>query len=180
MADVITGYCRTLPGSAHRVPAGTKCDNHPERIAVSRLQGHTDDNGAALHDLCSECRAEFSLQLDQPQRLCEVCNRPKDDLQRWRDPADGVAGPVYQACGECRERGAAFHRNETEEGDPVNPEEQDERDLIASMVEKPADVVDRLARRKQQRRPGLIAPTAGYVDPRSGFLGVPVRSPEEE
>jgi hypothetical protein len=56
MADV-TGPISTLPGSSHHdVPDGMMCDDHPDRPAVTRLQGETDSFGSEMHDLCGKWR----------------------------------------------------------------------------------------------------------------------------
>ena len=51
MADV-TGRISTLPGSGHKVPDGTMCDNHPDRLATHRVQGETDSFGSEMNDMC--------------------------------------------------------------------------------------------------------------------------------
>lgn len=58
MGDV-TGPVSTLPGAGHALPAGTMCDDHPDRPAVARIQGETDSFGSELWDLCEECRDEM-------------------------------------------------------------------------------------------------------------------------
>jgi hypothetical protein len=35
------------------------CDQHPDRLAVVRLQGETDSFGAELNDMCTECRDAY-------------------------------------------------------------------------------------------------------------------------
>ena len=50
MAEV-TGPISTLPGARHALPAGTMCDEHPDRPAVARVQGETDSFGCELNDL---------------------------------------------------------------------------------------------------------------------------------
>lgn len=173
MADLIQGSCQSPPGTVHRLPPGARCDHHAERYATTRLQGETDANGVTpLHDLCPECRDLFSASLvSTSMPVCDICNQPKADLQRWRDPEDGVAGPVYDACTSCREGTARFHRGITEADDALDPEEQAERELISTMGEAPPLLNDPQSRRAQARRQ-LVAPTGRLV--KGGWVGVPV------
>lgn len=60
MADVIRGRPRTPAGTIFRAPPGRRCDKHPERQAVARLQGVTDAFGAELIDGCAECRDSWT------------------------------------------------------------------------------------------------------------------------
>lgn len=105
MADV-TGPIRTLPGSAHGVPDGTMCDDHPERPATHRVQGETDSFGSEMHDLCDECWTDLRKEMDEPQEAfpCDYCKVPSADRRAIRDPDEGMYGPVYYVCPECRKR----------------------------------------------------------------------------
>ena len=105
MADV-TGPISTLPGSPHGVPAGTMCDDHPERPATHRVQGETDSFGCELNDMCDKCYAELRAEMSAPQEAfpCDYCRAPSIDRRPIRDYDEGLCGPVYYVCGECRRR----------------------------------------------------------------------------
>lgn len=105
MADV-TGPIHTLPGAAYGVPDGTMCDDHPDRPATHRVQGETDSFGSEMNDLCDECYAELRAEMNAPQEAfpCDYCKVLSTDRRAIRDPEEGMCGPVYYACAECRRR----------------------------------------------------------------------------
>lgn len=45
MAEV-TGPTSYLPGHHCKLPPGTMCDEHPDRLAIARVQGETDSFGS--------------------------------------------------------------------------------------------------------------------------------------
>lgn len=101
----ITGPISSLPGAVHPVPAGTKCDEHPDRDAVSRVQGETDSFGAELNDCCAECEdrlAQIRGGLHSGQ--CDWCKKHRADLKPTRDYDEGSYGSVYNVCRECRRK----------------------------------------------------------------------------
>lgn len=103
----VTGPISTLPGAAHSLPHGAKCDEHPDRKAVVRLQGETDSFGAELLDMCEECRAEYVADMrsdDARSGPCDWCRAEAQDLANTRDYDEGTRGPVYRVCGACRKR----------------------------------------------------------------------------
>lgn len=100
MADV-TGPIRTLPGSRHALPAGAKCDSHPHRDAVARVQGETDSMGSEMNDLCSECLAD--VKAEPRGGRCDWCKEKSALLKPTRDYEEGLCGRVYDVCLSCRE-----------------------------------------------------------------------------
>lgn len=106
MADV-TGPISTLSGAVHSVPDGQKCDEHPERDAVARVQGETDSFGCEMHDMCQECLDAERAWRNSPEAsewrkgTCEWCKNPADDLRDRRDYEEGNCGRVYRVCGAC-------------------------------------------------------------------------------
>lgn len=105
MGDV-TGPISSLPGSRHGVPKGMKCDDHPERDAVVRLQGETDSFGCEMHDLCDECAKSFMAYERSPEARtgkCDWCKSVATDLRHARDYDEGSHGPVYRVCKSCRD-----------------------------------------------------------------------------
>lgn len=109
MAD-ITGPISTLSGALHAVPKGQKCDEHPDRDAVARIQGETDSFGSEMHDWCQECLDEYRAYKNSPaatehrKGICEWCKGPADDLRDRRDYDEGLCGRVYRVCGACVKR----------------------------------------------------------------------------
>lgn len=109
MADV-TGPISTLSGTMHAVPDGMKCDNHPDRPAVARVQGETDSFGCEMHDLCDEClKAEREWENSEEaaewrKGQCEWCKATVEDLRDSRDYDEGMHGRVYRVCGNCIKR----------------------------------------------------------------------------
>lgn len=110
MADV-TGPISTLPGARHAVPEGMKCDSHPDRDAVARVQGETDSMGSEMIDMCSEC---FDNERQSPKvdraGICDWCREHSAALKDTRDFEEGLCGRVYQVCTPCRQaaRDAAY------------------------------------------------------------------------
>ncbi len=106
MADV-TGPISTLSGTSHEVPAGMKCDDHPDRPAVARIQGETDSMGSEMNDMCQECLDQHRAYLRSPEAAehrkgtCEWCKKAADDLRDRRDYEEGMSGRVYRVCGPC-------------------------------------------------------------------------------
>lgn len=102
MAHVI-GPNSGLPGTRHHLPAGSTCDDHPDRPAVARVQGETDSFGAELNDLCQECLDQFNAhQAEMRTGMCDWCSKPATDLTNRRDIDEGSTGRVYRVCGACR------------------------------------------------------------------------------
>jgi len=99
MADV-TGPISSLPGSRHFVPPGTVCDDHPDRLAVARIQGETDSFGCEMVDLCQECLDNRGKHKRMKGR-CDWCKSEAYDLRHHRDFEEGTCGPVYMVCGAC-------------------------------------------------------------------------------
>lgn len=104
------GPTRLLPGDTMPVPSGTVCDNHPDRVATTRLVGEVDSMGFEAHDLCDECFASTKKQQPEADN-CDMCGS-LDILKAIRDPDEGMAGPVYYACKSCRKALYDYHNDQ--------------------------------------------------------------------
>lgn len=85
----------------------TVCDEHPDRPAVTRVQGETDSMGCEMHDLCEECAAEhraYARSTKARSGCCAWCKAEATDLRDTRDYEEGLNGPVYRVCGTCYRR----------------------------------------------------------------------------
>ncbi len=97
MSDV-TGPISTLPGALHALPEGQKCDQHPRRKAVARVQGETDSFGCEMNDMCQECLDEYRAWKNSPEAAewrkgqCEWCKGEATDLRDRRDYEEGMSG----------------------------------------------------------------------------------------
>lgn len=100
MSDV-TGPVSSLPGSVHPVPQGQKCDEHPDRPAVVRVQGETDSFGSEMDDLCAECAAKRRRERMDTTGTCDWCKARNVRLRDRRDYDEGLTGPVYRVCAPC-------------------------------------------------------------------------------
>ena len=101
MSDV-TGPISSLPGSLHVPPDGAMCDEHPNRVAISRVQGETDSFGSEMHDLCYECvELQQTATINSGHGQCDWCRHDVADLRPQRDYDEGLYGPVYYVCGDC-------------------------------------------------------------------------------
>lgn len=103
MADVSNGPVSSLPGQLFSAPVGTKCDEHPERDAVRRIQGETDSFGCEYYDMCQECLDEHdreSCEADYSGK-CDWCHKQANHLSPHRDIEEGSYGRVYEVCKPC-------------------------------------------------------------------------------
>jgi hypothetical protein len=101
------GRVSSMPGSSHAFPEGTMCDQHPERPAVARIQGETDSFGAEFFLACDECRAEHRRHREEEfnsLQFCDWCKTEQKHVREHRDYEEGMAGPIYMVCGECRRK----------------------------------------------------------------------------
>lgn len=103
MADVSNGPVSTLPGHSAGVPVGTKCDEHPDRDAVRRIQGETDSFGCEYHDMCQECHDEYVREANSADYSgkCNWCGKHVERLIPHRDIEEGSYGRVYEVCKPC-------------------------------------------------------------------------------
>lgn len=121
MAEV-TGPISTLPGRGHDVPDGQTCDEHPDRLAIARIQGETDSFGAELIDMCEECLAEYreEVKTDDHSGICDWCRTHKPRLWNRRDDEEGMYGPVYLVCDDCSQRREERLREEMARYEPMD------------------------------------------------------------
>lgn len=105
----VIGPSRNLPGSIIN-PVHSHCEEHPDRPAVKSIVGETDSFGSETLEVCQECldnyhktRAE-KLANPDPENFydCEGCGVRDKTVKPCRDPEEGMAGPVYYWCAECR------------------------------------------------------------------------------
>ena len=99
--SAVTGPVSTLPGYLTESPQGAMCDDHQDRPAVRRVQGETDSLGAEFMDLCGECLTKIT-EHSTYEGECEWCKNESADLRPQRDSDEGMCGPVYRVCGNCR------------------------------------------------------------------------------
>ena len=95
------GPVSSMPGAVSH--SNQPCDEHPNRMAVKRIQGETDSMGCEYFHVCQEC----SDKIVSPVRVsghCDWCKSNSDSLRHRRDMDDGMAGPVYRVCGPCIEK----------------------------------------------------------------------------
>lgn len=96
----VGGPTSTLPGARLRFPEGTTCDEHPDRIAVARIQGETDSWGYEAIDACQECMDRIDNHKKDAIYTCDWCGT-LGELLPTRDPDEGLTGPVYHVCHAC-------------------------------------------------------------------------------
>lgn len=104
MGDV-TGPISTLPGKLFKVPENARCDEHPDILATKRVQGETDSFGCEMHDMCDECYIKYKAHLIAEQAIakqCDWCKTISTETKLFRDPEEGIGGPVYRVCMQCR------------------------------------------------------------------------------
>lgn len=99
----VSGPTSGLPGRRYPVPVGTMCDDHPDRLAVKRIQGETDSFGAEYHDLCQECIDAMDKSLEEADTSgnCDWCGLYADKTVLRRDQDEGLYGRLYSVCISC-------------------------------------------------------------------------------
>jgi len=106
MADVI-GPSSYKPGQTMAwKPDGRECDDC-DQAAKYAVIGETDSFGSEVSHLCQDCYIQLQSHLTEQRkesRPCQICGDIKEDVIPFRDPEEGLSGPVYQTCPQCRQR----------------------------------------------------------------------------
>lgn len=122
------GPVSSMPGSSHPLKPGAKCDSHPNRWAVKRIQGETDSFGCEYHNMCQQCADEYAeakKQLGGANHMgfCGGCGateqRPLFALRDWEE---GSSGPLYYRCRSCK---TEWHRRDAEQLAEILADEPD-------------------------------------------------------
>lgn len=113
MADV-TGPISSMPGSLFSSPKGMRCDDHPDRPAVKRIQGETDSFGCEMIDVCQECLDKYRSEPEDTSGRCDWCKQDVSVRVPTRDYEEGSCGPIYYACIACRKNYFAALREQNE------------------------------------------------------------------
>lgn len=101
-----------LPGNRVFINSGNAvCDDHLDRPAVIRIQGETDSFGCEYLYMCQECLDEYDRVEGEQEDECERCGST-DDVGPYRDPDEGMSGPVYHICSTCRAKSNAYHSSD--------------------------------------------------------------------
>jgi hypothetical protein len=115
MAGCSCGPVSTLPGALRKPPKDMACDDHPDRLAVMRVQGETDSYGAEYLDMCQACFEAYQAAPKDSEGTCAWCKTHQVTLRPYRDGDEGVCGPVYEVCEGCRKKDAARWAAELQE-----------------------------------------------------------------
>lgn len=125
------GPVSTMPGSISSVLAGEMCDTHRDVPAVLRVQGETDSFGCEYILMCGECHVNFrNYQNSEEARTgtCDWCKSHATDLANRRDYDEGMSGPMYRVCGECRRKDLERAQAELDEYGDDDPYFDDDSD----------------------------------------------------
>jgi hypothetical protein len=113
------GRVSTMPGSQHPIPDGTMCDDHPDRPAVTRIQGETDSMGCEYFCACQDCLDKFRSEKEALQGGSHLgpcsCGAQNVPLFARRDYDEGSAGPLYYKCRSCTDKWDVAVLKENEE-----------------------------------------------------------------
>lgn len=88
---------------------GNKCYAHPEILAVKRICTESDSFGSEFINFCQTCWDEYQQAKEDKKNnpdeweTCKCGNR-EPDLISYRDPDEGMHGPVYHHCSVCHEK----------------------------------------------------------------------------
>lgn len=98
-----------LPGRRlHISSEDAVCDEHLNRHAIIRIQGETDSFGCEYLYMCQECLDEHDKHEEEHEDQCERCDST-EGVGPYRDPDEGMSGPVYYICSACRAKSNAYH-----------------------------------------------------------------------
>lgn len=105
----VIGPSKHLPGNIID-PVHSRCEEHPDRPAVKSIVGETDSFGSETQEVCQECLDKYRQDRDKklanpdPDDFfdCDGCSKRDETVKPARDPEEGMAGPVYYWCAECR------------------------------------------------------------------------------
>lgn len=99
-----------LPGqsvSIHDDEWGTFCYTHHDIKATHRICSEADSFGAEYYNMCDQCwnehQAAIQAKKEDPVQweCCRKCGNHVPYLSSYRDPDEGMCGPVYEACPDC-------------------------------------------------------------------------------
>ena len=99
-----------LPGqsvSIHDDEWGTFCYTHHHIKATHRICSEADSFGAEYFNMCDHCWDErqdaIKAKEEDPEQWesCPKCRNLVPRLSTYRDPDEGMHGPVYEACRDC-------------------------------------------------------------------------------
>ena len=122
-----SGPVSTLPGTVTIAVQGAICDMC-EQPATRRVQGETDSIGCEYHHYCDDHYQQYLHETTQNPTIgeCDWCRRPGLVLKPIRDFDEGLSGPVYEVCCDCRRRQNESLREELSECNDDFPEFDDE------------------------------------------------------
>lgn len=95
-----SGPVSTLPGNTVNYSGDCKCERC-EKPATKRVQGETDSMGCEYLYLCNECADKIRNEVDE--YYCDWCGKFAV-VSPMRDIDEGMAGPVYHVCSDCRDK----------------------------------------------------------------------------
>ena len=59
--------------------------------------------GSEMRDLCAQCLADMEVGIKADREgYCDWCRSFAQDLKAHRDFEEGMCGPIYRVCGNCR------------------------------------------------------------------------------
>lgn len=88
---------------------GNTCQFHPNIKAVIRICSESDSFGSEYYNLCAVCNTQRlydeERKRNDPDRWEQCrCGNREPHLITYRDPDEGMHGPVYEHCSKCHER----------------------------------------------------------------------------
>ncbi len=100
-----SGPVSTLPGYVRQCTDPSEMchtEGHENVPAIATIQGETDSMGAEYIGACRECLEKHQANGSSGGRL-GFCNCGRNEiLLPFRDPDEGMSGPVYYKCSPCR------------------------------------------------------------------------------
>lgn len=143
MSTSSNGPVSHLPGQVF-IARGDVCDDHPNKEATHRVCVEADSFGAEYSNKCDECYVAYVAAVEanrDAEEICEACGCMKAGVGPIRDPDEGMAGPVYYQCADCRKELMDYHAKHRADDDgydedemPVMDEPPEDEDLDTDQI----------------------------------------------
>jgi hypothetical protein len=98
-----------LPGQFIGVQKNAKCEKHPNKPATHCLVTEADSMGYETRNMCQKCYNYYQRTKKQTEPVlstCDWCKATGVELKPIRDHEEGMSGPIYHVCDNCRNHGS--------------------------------------------------------------------------
>lgn len=149
-------HARTCDSELAKNPCEGFGEDSCGKSSVFKVTGETDSFGSEYHYMCRECREKEQEHYKENPSI-ENCERCGCDavVKPFRDPDEGMSGPVYWACSPCISKYMEYYREDEpvnqfadDDSDPWTPEDQAQWDADQAELDRLRDEDDEQARQE--------------------------------